>query len=51
MTEYFNNTVNTSEFPSAMNLADVIAVFKKNERSIKENYRPVSILPIFSKII
>ena len=33
-----------------MKLADVIPVFKKNERSIKENYRPVSILPIFSKI-
>ena len=50
MTEYFNNTVNTSECPSAMKLADVIPVFKKNERSIKENYRTVSILPIFSKI-
>ena len=50
MTEYFNDTVNISEFPSAMKLADVIPVFKKNERSIKENYRPVSILLIFSKI-
>ena len=50
MTKYFNDTVNTSEFPAAMKLADVIPVFKKNERSIKENYRPVSILPIFSKI-
>ena len=50
MTEYFNDTVSISEFPSAMKLADVIPVFKKNERSIKENYRPVSILLIFSKI-
>ena len=32
-----------------MKLADVIPVFKKNERSIKENYRPVTILLIFSK--
>ena len=50
MTEYFNDTVNNFEFPSTMKLADIIPVFKKNERSIKENYRPVSILPIFSKI-
>ena len=50
MTKYFNDTVNTSEFPSAMKLADVIPVFKKNERSIKENDLPVGILPIFSKI-
>ena len=35
MTEYFTDTVNTSEFPFAMKLADVILVFKKNERSIK----------------
>ena len=33
-----------------MKLADVIPVFKKNERSSEENYRPVSILPIFSKM-
>ena len=32
-----------------MKLADVIPVFKNNERSIKENYRPVTILLIFSK--
>ena len=50
MTKYFSDTVNTSEFPSAMKLADVIPVFKKNERPIKKNHRPVSILPIFSKI-
>ena len=48
--KYFNDTVNTSEFPAAIKLADVIPVFEKNERSIKENYRPVRILPIFSKI-
>ena len=47
---YFNDTANTSEFPSAMKLGDVITVFKKIERSIEENYRPVSILPIFSKM-
>ena len=47
---YFNDTVNASEFPSAMKLGDVITVFKKIERSIEENYRPVSILPIFSKM-
>ena len=50
MTVYFNDTVHTSKFSSAMKLADFIPVFKKNEQSIKVNYRPVSLLPIFSKI-
>ena len=35
MTEYFNDTLNNFEFPSTMKLADIIPVFKKNERSIK----------------
>ena len=51
MTVYFNDTVHTSKFSSAMKLADFIPVFKKNEQSIKVNYRPVSLLPIFSKIL
>ena len=45
ITVHFNDTVNTFKFPSAMK-----PVFKKNERSTKENYRPISILPIFFKI-
>ena len=31
-------------------MADVKLVFKKNPRTVKENYRPVSILPNISKI-
>ena len=30
MREYFNEIVTTSKFPSAMKLADIIPVFKKN---------------------
>ena len=37
-------------FPSEFKKADVVPVFKKKDRSNVENYRPVSILPNFSKI-
>ena len=46
----FNNSINNSEFPSVLKLANVIPVFKKGDKNSKENYRPVSILSNISKI-
>ena len=37
-------------FPFCMKLADVTPVYKKGNRSVKDNYRPVSILPNLSKV-
>ena len=46
----FNRSLETSIFPPSMKLADVTTVHKKSNRSEKENYRPVSILPNLSKV-
>ena len=45
-----NNCLKNSIFPEEMKTAEVTPVFKKNDRISKENYRPVSILPVISKI-
>ena len=37
-------------FPSKLKLAKVTLVFKKGSRQDKDNYRPISVLSIFSKI-
>ena len=37
-------------FPTTLKDADVKTVFKKDEKADKENYRPISILPILSKV-
>ena len=37
-------------FPSVLEDGDITPVFKKEYRGSKENYRPVSILPVISKI-
>ena len=42
--------VDSSPFPTALKLAYITPVFKKASKNSKENYRPVSILPIISKI-
>ena len=33
-------------FPKALKQANIIPVFKKGERYLKNNYKPVSILPL-----
>ena len=37
-------------FPSALKKADITPGHKKNETTLKDNYRPVSILPTVSKV-
>ena len=39
-----------SEFPDPLKMADIRPFHKKDETTLKENYRPVSILPSISKI-
>lgn len=47
----FNNTViKDSEFPNELKCAEVCPIFKKGDPSAKENFRPISILPVVSKI-
>ena len=48
---YYNASVaKSSKFPSILTLADIIPVFKKEDKECKNNYRPVSILSNMSKI-
>ena len=44
-----NSVIKSSSFPSALKLADVTPVHKKGRKDMKENFRPVSILPTLSK--
>ena len=38
-------------FPDAMKIARVIPLFKSGDKHVFTNYRPVSLLPQFSKIL
>ena len=46
----FNQSIENYEFPSILKNANITPVFKKGYRGSKENYRPVSILSVISKI-
>ena len=47
---YFNKSLENGKFPNCLKIANITPVFKKDPRTSKNNYRPVSILPVFSKI-
>ena len=46
----FNCCINTSSYPSLLKRADITPVHKKDSKSEKNNYRPVSILSNLSKV-
>ena len=42
--------MSSGKFPSDWKKANVVPVYKKGDKSVIKNYRPVSLLPIFSKL-
>ena len=51
LTNIFNLSISTGTFISYFKNAKVIPIFKKGNPKLVENYRPISILPVFSKIL
>ena len=47
----FKNCLRRGVFPKIWKYANVVPIHKKNEKNLKENYRPISLLPIFEKIL
>ncbi len=47
----FNSSLVTGVVPEQLKIAKVIPIYKKDDAQIFSNYRPVSVLPCFSKIL
>ena len=50
LSEIINDSLRKNSFPEEAKVANVPPIFKKDSRTQKANYRPVSILNVFSKI-
>ena len=50
VTEIYNDASSKSNFPNSLKFADITPAHKKDDRTKKDNYRNVSILPPISKI-
>ena len=51
LTEICDKSIYNCEFPHSLKLADISPIHKKEETTKKENYRPVSLLLLVSKIL
>jgi hypothetical protein len=50
LTKLMNIGITTGVFPSAWKVARITPLHKTGEKSDKNNYRPISVLPILSKV-
>ena len=51
VTELFNKSLASGVVPQGMKIANITPLYKGGDRSIATNYRPVSLLPILSKVL
>lgn len=51
ITKITNKSLECAEFPLRWKMARVTSLFKSGDRSDLNNYRPISVLPILSKIL
>ena len=51
LTLLFNKSLRLRIFPGDWNLANIVPIFKKGNRDFVENYRPISLLPVISKVL
>ena len=50
LSEYYNKAKQEHKYPTSLKIADVIPIHKKDEKTLAKNYRPVSLIPVVSKL-
>jgi hypothetical protein len=51
ITQLFNDSLSHSKVPNAWKTANVTPIHKKGDKHTASNYRPISLLPIISKVL
>ena len=49
--QLFNRSLTEGYVPSQMKIAEVVPLFKNKERDLANNYRPISLLIVISKLL
>ena len=51
LTYVLNISINSGLLPAQLKLARVVPLYKSGDKSLLSNYRPLSVLPVFSKFL
>lgn len=51
LTHCLNKCMVENKFPDALKISRVVPIYKKGERDCPASYRPISITPVFSKVL
>jgi len=51
LSDIFNMSLSSGIFPNRLKIAKVIPLYKSDMKTLVNNYRPISVLPCFSKIL
>ena len=49
LTSIFNKSLELAKFPDKLKIAQIYPIYKSDDKLLANNYRPISILPTFSK--
>ena len=49
LTYLVNLSINQGIFPDELKIAKVLPIYKSDDKQLIQNYRPISVLPFFSK--
>ena len=50
LSNFFNQSKKQQHYPTMLKIADVTPLHKKDEKTLTKNYRPVSLIPVVSKL-
>ena len=50
LSEYYNRAKQEHKYPTSLKIADVIPIHKKDDKTLAKNHRPVSLIPVVSKL-
>ena len=50
LTHLINSSFQSGEFPTQLKTSKIIPIHKKDDPCLASNYRPIAILPVFSKV-
>ena len=51
LTSVLNLSINSGIVPAQIKLARVVPLYKSGDKSVLSNYRPLLVLPVFSKFL